>query len=105
MNFIGTGIRLQPGDVGAVARSIGLETAVLLAFMEVEANGRGFDGRNRLKILPEPHKFWSELGPGAARDRAAANGLAYPKWGTKPYPKSTDDRYAQLGRMSSIDFG
>jgi len=32
-----------------------------------------------------------------------AKGLAYPKWGTKPYPKSYDARYAVLQAMIAID--
>lgn len=51
MDFVGTGRRLAQGDVGAAARELGVETAVLLAFLEVEARGRGFDSKNRPKML------------------------------------------------------
>ena len=51
MNFVGTGRRLAQGDVGDAARVLGIETAVLLAFLEVEAAGRGFGSKNRPKML------------------------------------------------------
>jgi len=94
MNFVGTGRRLAQGDVGDAARVLGVETAVLLAFLEVEAAGRGFDGKNRPKMLFEPHVFWRNLS-GALRDRAAALGLAYKSWGAKPYPADSYPRLEQ----------
>ena len=91
MNFVGTGRRLAQGDVGDAARVLGIETAVLLAFLEVEAAGRGFDSKNRPKMLFEPHVFWRNL-QGAYRDVAAKLGLAYPKW-RRNYPA---DSYPRL---------
>lgn len=91
MNFVGTGRRLAQGDVGDAARVLGIETAVLLAFLEVEAAGRGFDSKNRPKMLFEPHVFWRNL-QGAYRDMAAKLGLAYPKW-RRNYPP---DSYPRL---------
>lgn len=91
MNFVGTGRRLAQGDVGDTARVLGIETAVLLAFLEVEAAGRGFDGQNRPKMLFEPHVFWRNLA-GAVRDKAARLGLAYAKW-KRDYPA---DSYPRL---------
>lgn len=103
MNFVGTGKRLAQGDVGFAARTIGLPTSALLAFIEVEANGKGFDNRNRPVILFEPHRFWKNLGPGPKRDEAARQSLAYAKWGTLPYTKGFDARYEQLARAMLID--
>lgn len=105
MDYVGTGKRLEPGDIGLAAKSVGLPTAALLAWLEVEvgARMRGFDDKNRPIILPERHRFYAELGAGPKRARAVKEGLAYPKWGTKPYPKTMDDRYAMLERMSAID--
>lgn len=99
MDFTGTGKRLSQGDIGDAARAIGVETAVLLAFMEVEAAGRGFDSRLRPKMLFEPHIFWRELGVGALRDRAAAAGLAYAKWRAGGYPS---DSYPRLTSAIAI---
>lgn len=92
MDFVGTGKRLAQGDIGEAARWLGIPTAALLAFIEVETAGRGFDAQNRPKMLFEPHVFWRELGAGAARDTAARLGVAYPKWGDKPYPKDSYPR-------------
>ena len=97
MNFIGTGRRLAQGDVGEAARAIGIETAVLLAFLEVEAAGRGFDNQNRPKMLFEPHVFWRNLA-GKLRDAAAAAGLAYAKW-KRNYPS---DSYPRLSKAIDL---
>jgi hypothetical protein len=97
MNFVGTGRRLAQGDVGDAARVLGIETAVLLAFLEVEAAGRGFDSKNRPKMLFEPHVFWRNLA-GKLRDAAAAAGLAYAKW-KRNYPA---DSYPRLEKAISI---
>lgn len=99
MDFVGTGKRLAQGDIGEAARWLGIPTAALLAFIEVEAAGRGFDAQNRPKMLFEPHVFWRELGAGAARDTAARLGVAYPKWGDKPYPK---DSYPRLKTAQTV---
>lgn len=103
MDFVGTGRRLQQGDVGNAARSIGIQTAALLAIMVVETGGRGFDTRSRPIVLPEPHRFYAELGAGAKRDKAVALGLAYPIWGEEPYPKTSDARYQKIDAMAAID--
>lgn len=97
MSFIGTGRRLAQGDVGDAARAIGISTAVLLAFLEVEAAGRGFDNKNRPKMLFEPHVFWRNLS-GKLRDVAAAAGLAYAKW-KRNYPA---DSYPRLEKAIRI---
>lgn len=91
MNFQGTGKRLQAGDVGKAARQIQIETAVLLAFLEVEAAGRGFDNFNRPKMLFEPHVFWRNLS-GALRSTAARLGLAYARWKPGNYPRESYTR-------------
>jgi hypothetical protein len=97
MNFIGTGRRLAQGDVGDAARVLGIETAVLLAFLEVEAAGRGFDSKNRPKMLFEPHVFYRNLA-GALRAAAVAAGLAYAKW-KRNYPA---DSYPRLEKAIGI---
>jgi hypothetical protein len=99
MDFVGTGNRLSQGDIGEAARWLGIPTAALLAFIEVETAGRGFDSQNRPKMLFEPHVFWRELGAGTARDLAAKLGVAYAKWGAKPYPK---DSYPRLKTAQTV---
>ena len=91
MNFQGTGKRLSSGDVGKAAKQIGIETAVLLAFLEVEAAGRGFDNSNCPKMLFEPHIFWRNL-TGALRSTAARLGLAYARWKPGSYPSESYTR-------------
>ena len=99
MNFVGTGKRLQQGDIGYAAKQLGVETAVLLAFIEIEAAGRGFDNKNRLKMLRETHIFYRELGPGAQRNQAMASGLANKSW-VRNYKS---DSYPDLERMMKIN--
>ena len=99
MNFVGTGWRLQSGDVGRAAKRIGIETAVLLSFLEVEAAGRGFDNQNRVKMLFEPHIFWRNL-KGPLRQKAVEMGLAYQRWKPGSYPR---DSYPRLEAAISLD--
>lgn len=101
MDFTGTGKRLAPNDIGDAARLLGVETAVLLAFLEVEAAGRGFDNKKRPKMLRETHVFYRELGAGPKRDKAIARGLANKQW-KRNYPS---DSYPDLERMMEIDVG
>jgi hypothetical protein len=67
--------------------------------VEVETAGGGFDAKGRLKMLFEPHVFWRELGA-VKRPLAHTQGLAYPKWGAKPYPA---DSYPRLAQAIAID--
>jgi hypothetical protein len=85
--------------VGNAAREIGVETAVLLAFLEVEAAGRGFDRHNRPKMLFEPHVMYRNLA-GPKRQKAIVQGVAYKRWGTKPYPR---DSYPRLKIALGVD--
>jgi hypothetical protein len=73
-----------------------------VARLEVETAGAGFDARNRLKLLFEPHIFYKQLGPGRKRDEAVRRGLAYPKAGTHPYPPLSK-RYDQISEAMAID--
>lgn len=98
MEFTGTGKRLSSGDVGKAAKQIGIETAVLLAFLEVEAAGRGFDNLNRPKMLFEPHIFWRKLS-GQLRLTAAALGIAYARWKPGNYPRES---YTRLNKAINI---
>ena len=102
MNFVGTGIRLAPGDFVRAAGRIGCEPAILQAVALVEAGSEGFDAKGRSRVLPEPHYFFRLLPP-AKRDIAVKQGLAYPTWGEQPYDKTQDLRYARLERMAAID--
>jgi hypothetical protein len=74
------------------ARRLDCKVAYIKAFAAVESNGAGFEG-GRPKILFEPHRF-SKLTKHAF-DKTNPK-VSYPQWGMRPYPKSIDDRYAQL---------
>ena len=98
--FKGAALPLTDIDVARVGRIIGVGEDEVRAVIEVETEGGGFDKQGRPKMLFEPHRFWVELGEGPKRTRAEEQGLAYRKWGTKPYPS---DSYPRLGLAMQID--
>lgn len=100
MNFKGRAKRLDDIDLPLVGRQIGVGEDEIHALLDVESAGSGFDKQGRPKMLFEPHVFWRELGPGAKRDKAAAQGLAYPRWKPGAYPK---DSYPRLAKALAID--
>lgn len=99
MNFKGQAKRLDDIDLPLVGRQIGVGEDEIHAVLDVEAAGTGFDKHGRPKMLFEPHVFWKQLGAGPKRDRAAAAGLAYPRW-KRNYP---DDSYPRLIEAMKID--
>ncbi|WP_028716871.1 N-acetylmuramidase domain-containing protein [Paracoccus sp. J39] len=98
--FKGRASRLTDIDVARVGRLIGAGEDEIRAVIEVETSGGGFDSHGRPKMLFEPHVFWRELGAGPKRTRAEAQGLAYQRWGTAPYPR---DSYPRLTLAMGID--
>jgi hypothetical protein len=99
MNFKGAAKRIEDIDLPLIGREIGVGEDEIHAVLDVESAGSGFDKQGRPKMLFEPHIFWRELGPGAKRDKAAAAGLAYPKW-KRNYPP---DSYPRLAKAMAID--
>lgn len=99
LSFNGTATPRSPEGIARAAKVIGCEEAALRAVMAVEAAGSGFDHKGRPKMLYEPHVFFRELGQGPTRDKAVARGLAYPKWGTKPYPRDSYPRLIDAIRL------
>lgn len=100
MNFKGIAKRIDDIDLPLIGREIGVGEDEVHAILDVESAGSGFDKLGRPKMLFEPHIFWRELGPGAGRDKAAAQGLAYPRWKPGAYPK---DSYPRLAKAMAID--
>ncbi|MTH62122.1 N-acetylmuramidase domain-containing protein [Paracoccus litorisediminis] len=98
--FIGRARRLEALDVPLLARRIDCSEDALRAVLEVETRGGGYDRLGRPSMLFEPHRLWSELGPGQKRVAAEAQGLAYRKWGELPYPA---DSYPRLARALKVD--
>lgn len=103
IDFVGPARPLGSEDVRIIAGYLGCHIAAVRAVVAIEAAGKGFGPDGRPTILNEPHVFYRELGPGDKRTRAVAGGLAYAKWGAKPYPKTQALRYAWLDEASKID--
>jgi len=104
MNFIGSGTKLQDGDIAAIAAELGVEEAALRAVLSVETGGSGFDHLNRPKALFERHIFFRELKSKLDKQQHAVDEkLAYPKWGMLPYPKGSDAVYDEIERAMAID--
>jgi hypothetical protein len=102
-SFVGAAKPLREDDMRLVAGYLGCHLAALKAVIAVESRDEGFGPDGRPIILNEPHVFWRELGAGANRDKAVREGLAYRKWGTKPYPKTQAARYQWLAKAMAID--
>lgn len=98
--FRGAARRLDDIDLPRIGALVGVGEDELHAVLEVETRGGGFDAQGRPKMLFEPHIFWRELGPSAARDRAEREGLAYRRWGERRYP---GDSYPRLRAAMLID--
>jgi len=99
VRFKGAARRLDDIDLPRIGARIGVGEDHLHAVMDVEARGSGFDSQGRVAMLFEPHIFYRELGPGPARDRAVAQGLAYRSW-RRNYPA---DSYPRLMAAMEID--
>jgi hypothetical protein len=99
MTFKGAARRLDDLDLPKLGARIGVGEDEIHAFLDVETSGRGFDAHGRPIILFEPHVFYRNLA-GASRAKAVAAGLAYAKWGEKPYPR---DSYPRLKAACAID--
>jgi len=105
-SFVGAAKRLDDVDLPKWGHTIGVGEDELHAFMDVEAAGSGFDSKNRLTLLPEPHIFYRLLensGNKSLLKKAVSQGIAYKKWRTKPYPRSNDAKYELLKRMMLIN--
>ena len=102
MDFVGTGLKIQPADIARAAVKLSCEEAMVKAVLAVEARGSGWDNRNRPVILFEPHVFWRNL-PAARRPAAQSANLAWPAWRPGKYPSRSDERYEQVARAMEID--
>lgn len=100
IDYLGKGERLQDLDLPRIGALIEVGEDEIHAILDVESRGKGFDALGRVIMLFEPHVFWRELGPGPKRDQAVMRGLAYSKWGSKPYPK---DSYPTFESACTID--
>ena len=104
MDFRGAAVKMQASDIPTVAKELGVETAALRAVLSVETGGSGFDASGRPKALFERHYFYRFLTSQPDKQSlAVSGGLAYPKWGEKPYPKGSDAVYAEIEAACEID--
>ncbi|GGD29182.1 N-acetylmuramidase domain-containing protein [Aureimonas glaciei] len=97
--FKGAAKPLDDIDLPKLGARISVGEDEIHAVIDVEASGGAWDRQGRPKMLFEPHVFYRNLSV-AARDKAVLAGLAYPKWGEKPYPA---DSYPRLLQAMAID--
>lgn len=93
--FKGKSKRIDDVDIPRLASRIGVGEDLMHGFMDTESLGSGFYPDGSVKRLFEPHVFYRQLPAGPTRDKAVKLGLAYPKWGMKPYPKDSTARILQ----------
>jgi hypothetical protein len=97
--FRGAAKRLDDIDLPKIGAMIGVGEDEIHAVLDVESRGSGFDRQGRPLILFEPHIFYRLLS-GERRALAVKSGLAYQKWGEKPYPA---DSYPRLTEAMKIN--
>ena len=95
----GPDTKLTEQDFVESAARLGVTPAHIKAVVAVESNGAGFFAGKPL-ILPEPHRF--SKATGRAFDGSHPQ-ISYPKWGTRPYPKTQDGRYDVLLQMIRLN--
>lgn len=101
--FKGSAARLNDFDIAQVAGTMEVEVAALRAVLAVESAGDGFDKAGRPKALFERHLFYRLLkNKPTELAQAIAAGIAYPKWGEKPYPKGSDAVYKEIETAYNI---
>lgn len=103
ISFFGTASRSTQIGMAAAVDIVGCELEALRAVVQVETGLRGFDAKERPKALFEPHVFYRLLkkrNDSSKLARAERAGLAYSKWGTRPYPA---DSYPRISAACRID--
>lgn len=91
--------KLTEADLARAATSLGAPVAAIKAVLQVEAPRGGFQDDGQVSILFEPHKF-SEY-TGGRFDKSHPD-LSYPKWGTRPYGKFSE-QHGKLQRAVALD--
>jgi hypothetical protein len=98
-DFVGRAKRIENIDIPRIGRIINVGEDELHALMDVETTGSGFDRYGRPKALYEPHRAYRNSS-GHTRQLLVNAGLAYERWGEKPYPK---DSYPRIKEAMKID--
>jgi hypothetical protein len=103
MQYDGTELKLQPGDLASAMGLIGCTEAHGRTIIEVETAGKGFDTLKHVAFLFEPHIFYKNC-PKDDLQEAISQGLAYPHWkGPGSYPKTPALRWAQFQKAVALD--
>jgi len=89
---------LNVGDKIAAAEKLGVSIGHINMLLKVESGGRSFDNRGRPVILFEPHIFHRRT-----KGKWSPSSFSYSKWGARPYPKSFDGRWEQMGQAAQRD--
>ncbi|RJG44046.1 N-acetylmuramidase family protein [Mesorhizobium sp. DCY119] len=92
-------------EISAVAKTLDIEPAALLAIAEVESAGKAYalvKGRKEPMIRFEGHYFDRRLSPDN-RAKARAQKLSSPAAGGVPNPKTQEARWRMLERAAAID--
>ena len=95
-SFQGLGKKLDDIDLPMVGKTIGVGEDAIHAILDTEARSSGFDSYGRPTMLYEPHVMYRLIrarGDQILLERVVDAGLAYPRWGERPYPK---DSYSRL---------
>ncbi len=100
--FKGRAARFDSNDLLLASRLLDVPPVALRAVIAVETAGSGFDAAGRPTMLFEPHIFYRQMS-GDAQNQAVQQGLAYPVWGTHPYPATSDANYDRLTSACAID--
>jgi len=82
------------------AAKIGCDIKAIKAVDKVESKGSGFLPTGEVKILFEPHIFWKQLRAKGLVPEVSE--ICYPKWGTKPYGKESQ-QHARLQKAVAIN--
>lgn len=90
---------LSSQDIAQAARSRDLDPAAVQAVATVEASSAGFRAGKPL-LLFEPHRF--SRATSHRFDQTHPN-ISYPRWGSRPYPRSQEARYDQLLAAVRLD--
>jgi N-acetylmuramidase len=98
-DFKGKAKKLEDVDLPRVAMHIGAGEDEVHMLIEVETLGSGFDKSGRPIMLFEPHVFHRNLA-GMERQSAVNAGLAYAKWGARPYPRDSYPRLLQAMKIN-----
>ena len=94
-SFQGLGKKLDDIDLPMVGRIIGVGEDAIHAILDTEARSSGYDAYGRPTMLYEPHVMYRMVrakGDPLLLERIVDSGLAYPRWGEKPYPKDSYQR-------------